>query len=118
MLKEKQDSKELSPRPLENAPKTFNSKNAQRLIKLLMLIMLLNFYKDLKCLVLETYMYNSRHAWVHLFTTWCDLIQFSNMSKHVLMLMMQFDTILKHVQTCHNAYDAIWYDSQTCPDMS
>ena len=43
----KQDSKELCPRPLENAPKTFNSKktlyafNALRLIKLLMLIMLI-----------------------------------------------------------------------------
>ena len=44
----KQDSKELSPRPLENALKTFNPKknsfqaffDAQRLIKLLMLIML------------------------------------------------------------------------------
>ena len=33
----KQDSKELSPRPLENAPKTFNSK---KLFKLLMLITL------------------------------------------------------------------------------
>ena len=42
----KQDSKELCPRPLENAPKTFNSKktlsdfNGKRLIKLSILIML------------------------------------------------------------------------------
>ena len=51
-----QGSEELSPRPLENAPKTFNSKktsfyalfNAQRLIKLLMLIMLLKFFKHVQ----------------------------------------------------------------------
>ena len=37
----KQDSKELSPRPLENAPKTFNSK---KLFKLLMLKGSLSFW--------------------------------------------------------------------------
>ena len=46
------------------------------------------------------------------------MIQFSNMSRHVIMLMMRFDIILKHVQTCHNAYDSIWYDSQTCRHSS
>ena len=45
------------------------------------------------------------------------MIRFSNMSRHVIMLMMQFDTILKHVQTCHNAFDAIWYNSRTCLDL-
>ena len=36
----KQDSKELSPRPLANAPNSRKLFNAQRLIKLLILIML------------------------------------------------------------------------------
>ena len=62
----KQDSKELSPRPLANAPKTFYSKktlqafNVEMFIKLLLLkgslsyqcqLMLLKFLQVLKCLV-------------------------------------------------------------------
>ena len=49
-------------------------------------------------------------------TIWYD---FTNMSRHVIMLMMPFDMIFKYVHTCHNAFDAIWYDFQnvqTCPN--
>ena len=49
----------------------------------------------------------------------------TNMSRHVILLIMRFDTILKHVQTYHNTYimhmmqfDMILRHVQTFPDMS
>ena len=91
-----------------------------------MLLRLLTLKKLLKLLMLRgSLAFNANNApktfkigYQSLKYCYTILYDSTNISRHVIMLMMRFDMILKHVQTCHNAFDAIWCDSQTCPDLS